>query len=104
MSVPGGALSGAMEELIREVAAEVRSEVIVAIRAELGSNGPSSSRRWLDTKEAAAYLGVHPDTIGKAASRGEIPSEQDKPGAKRWFEPHKLDEWRRGQHPGSRLM
>ena len=97
MNTNRGSLDEMMTALVKEVAAELRSEVVLAIRSELGSGGASNPRRWLDTKEAAAYLGVHPDTLGKAASRGELESEQEKPGAKRWFEPHVLDGWRRGE-------
>jgi excisionase family DNA binding protein len=97
MNMSRGSLDEMMTALVKEVAAELRSEVVLAIRSELGAGDAPSQRRWLNTKEAAEYLGVHPDTLGKAASRGEIESEQEKPGAKRWFEPQVLDAWRRGE-------
>ena len=71
-------------------------EELQVLRAELASGALSPARRWLNTQEAAEYLGIHEDTLTKAAARGEVRSEQDKPGAKRWFEPEALDEWRRG--------
>jgi excisionase family DNA binding protein len=51
---------------------------------------------WLDTAGAAEYLGVHRDTINKLAVEGKLPSEQDAPGCKRWFQRGELDDWRRG--------
>jgi len=89
------ALAAARSELVREITREVRAEVAAAIRAELGTGALTSGRRWLNTKEAADYLGIDEDTLGAAARRGEVRCEQDKPGSKRWFEPDALDEWRR---------
>lgn len=49
---------------------------------------------WMDTKGAASYLGMHPDTLGKLAAARAIPYEQDAPGCKRWFRRSDLDRWR----------
>lgn len=49
---------------------------------------------WLDTRRAAAHVGVHPDTLRKLASARVIPSEQDAPGCRRFFRRRDLDEWR----------
>lgn len=39
--------------------------------------------RWLLTKEAANYLGMHPDTLREKYRRGEIRAEKPK-DAKPW--------------------
>lgn len=87
------ALAAARAELAEEVAAKVEERLLRRLEA---SGALSPARRWLSTQEAADYLGIHEDTLTKAAARGEVRFEQDKPGAKRWFEPEALDEWRRG--------
>jgi excisionase family DNA binding protein len=47
--------------------------------------------RWLDSREASEYLGVHRDTLRKLAAAGVVPSEQDGPGCKRYFSKAALD-------------
>ena len=51
---------------------------------------------WLDSRHAAAYLGVHRDTLRKLAAERAIPSEQDGPGCKLYFRRSELDAWRNG--------
>jgi len=50
---------------------------------------------WLDARGAAAYLGMHRDTLRKLAARRSIPSHQDGPRCKLYFRRDELDEWRR---------
>ncbi len=49
---------------------------------------------WLDTRAAAAYLGVHRDTIRRLAAERVVPSEQEGPGCKLFFRRSDLDAWR----------
>jgi len=49
---------------------------------------------WLDTYEAAAYLGVHCDTVRRLAAERTVPSEQKGPGCKLFFRRSDLDAWR----------
>ncbi len=51
---------------------------------------------WLDSAEAARYLGVSRDTLRKLAAAGQMPSEQDGPRCKRYFRRSDLDAWRQG--------
>src|SRR5438874_1136506 len=53
-----------------------------------------SQNEWLDTRAAAAYLGVHRDTLRKLAAERSIPTHQDAPGCKLYFRRDELDEWR----------
>ena len=49
----------------------------------------------MDTKDAASYLGLTVHALHKLTAAREIPFEQEKPGAKCWFQRSRLDEWRR---------
>jgi excisionase family DNA binding protein len=51
---------------------------------------------WIDSKQAAAYLGITTSTLWKLTAALEIPFAQDKPGAKTWFKRSQLDQWREG--------
>jgi excisionase family DNA binding protein len=48
-----------------------------------------------DSRHAAAYLGVHRDTLRKLAAERAIPCEQDGPNCKLYFRRCDLDVWRR---------
>jgi excisionase family DNA binding protein len=50
---------------------------------------------WLDTKGAAAYLGISATALHKVTAARTIRFEQDCPGGKCWFKRADLDEWRR---------
>jgi excisionase family DNA binding protein len=50
---------------------------------------------WIDAKEAAAYLGLPLSAIHKWSAARTIPCEQERPGAKLYFQRSALDEWRR---------
>ncbi|MHB1568661.1 MAG: helix-turn-helix domain-containing protein [Solirubrobacteraceae bacterium] len=50
---------------------------------------------WLDSRHAAAYLGIHRDTLRKLAAERAIPAEQDGPNCKLYFRRSDLDAWRR---------
>lgn len=49
---------------------------------------------WLDSKRAAAYLGLSLDAIHKKTAARSIPFEQDGPGCKCWFRRSEVDLWR----------
>jgi excisionase family DNA binding protein len=58
----------------------------------------------MDAREAAAYLGLHRDTLRKLAAERTVPVHQDGPGCKLYFNRDELDEWRRASKaPHSRL-
>jgi excisionase family DNA binding protein len=86
------ALGAFLVQLVDRVA-----DAVVA-RLDLGSAGDSSE--WLDSREAADYLGVHRDTLRRLAAEQAIQSEQEGPGCKLYFLRSDLDSWRRD---GSRV-
>jgi excisionase family DNA binding protein len=65
------------------------------VAARIGASGGEEDDRWLDTRGAAEYLGVHRDTIRRLASERAIPAEQAGAGCKLYFRRHDLDQWRR---------
>lgn len=52
---------------------------------------------WLNSKQAADYLGLSVTSLHKLTAARAIPFEQDAPGAKCWFKRSDMDAWRRGQ-------
>lgn len=54
---------------------------------------------WMDARDAAAYLGIHRDTIRKLAAERAIPAHQEGPRCKLYFRRDELDEWRRSIPP-----
>ncbi len=70
-----------LDELAHRIAAHVRLP-------------ETSEDRWLDTREAATYLGMHRDTIRRLAAERALPFEQDGPGCKLYVKRSALDAWR----------
>lgn len=90
-----------MTSVLNMLAHELRTnpEGARAIAAELAPLltdllAASSKPGWLDAKDAAEYLGVHVDTLNRQARAGRIPSEQEAPGCKRFFNRSDLDRLR----------
>ncbi|MGO9972461.1 MAG: helix-turn-helix domain-containing protein [Solirubrobacteraceae bacterium] len=53
--------------------------------------------RWLDSRQAAEYLGLSRNALHRLTASRKIPFEQDGPGCKCWFRVSALDAWRRGE-------
>lgn len=63
------------------------------IAAKLASQAPWDDECF-DSRKAAAYLGVHRDTLRRLAAEGRVNCEQDGPGCKLYFRRSDLDRWR----------
>ena len=50
--------------------------------------------RWLNSREAAAYLGITQNALYKLTSAREIPFSQDAAGGRCWFLKSQLHAWR----------
>lgn len=87
----GGSL---LDALIDEIAERV-AERLAAAAGPSDASERDSGDEWLDSRHAAAYLGVHRDTLRKLAAERTIPSEQDGPNCKLYFRRSALDSWRR---------
>jgi excisionase family DNA binding protein len=83
--------SDIVERLIAEIVERIATEVAVRLQAPTDEAAPD----WMDCRAAAAYLGLHPDTLHKLAAERAIPAEQDGPGCKLFFHREALDDWRR---------
>jgi excisionase family DNA binding protein len=59
------------------------------------SGEPDDGDEWLDSRQAAEYLGLHRDTLRRLAAARTIPAEQAARGCKLYFRRASLDEWRR---------
>lgn len=70
---------------------EALAALAEALRPLLTEIAPN---RVMDTKEAAAYLGLSPDALDRRARQGVIPSMQEEPRCKRFFNRADLDAWR----------
>ena len=51
--------------------------------------------RWMNSRDAAAYLGLTPNALKKLTAARRVPFEQDVAGGKCWFLKSELDVWRR---------
>jgi excisionase family DNA binding protein len=80
-------LDAVIEDIVERVAA--------AVVSRLTADQDHDEREWLDSRDAAEYLGVHRDTLRKLAAERAIPSHQDGRGCKLFFKRSDLDDWRR---------
>ncbi len=78
-----------LDELIGQLADEIADRVAARIVA-----GQPARDGWLDTRGAAAYLGVHRDTIRRLAAESVLPAQQAGARCKLYFRRRDLDDWR----------
>jgi excisionase family DNA binding protein len=90
-SSPISAESSMLDAVINDLAERVAAAVV----AQLDKTQERDVGEWLDSQQAADYLGIHRDTLRKLAAERTIPAHQDKPGCKLFFRRSDLDEWRR---------
>ncbi len=76
------------QELIEALAEAVADRLKVHVEGDALAGGPGE---WLDTRHAAAYVGIHRDTLAKLAREGKVSSAQEGPGCKRYFRRAVLD-------------
>lgn len=74
-----------------------------AVAARIGREAAGTKGDWLDSREAAEYLGLHRDTLRRLAAARAIPAEQDGRGCKLYFRRAALDDWRQAGGPKRRL-
>lgn len=93
--LPAASGPALLDELLIQLADLVADRLIERSKTGL----VESTVTWLDTKQAAEYLGVHRDTIRKLAAERVIPTHQDGPGCRLYFRREELDEWRCSSRP-----
>ena len=89
--------------LINELLDQLVDRVAVAVVARIASGHMGDQDEWLDSRQAAEYLGLHRDTLRRLAAARAIPAEQDGRGCKLFFRRGALDAWRRSGGQGRHL-
>jgi excisionase family DNA binding protein len=85
--------------LIDQFLGRLADLVVDRLMARNDADGADHDSAWLDARGAAAYLGMHRDTLRKLAAQRAIPAHQDGPRCKLYFRRDELDEWRRSARP-----
>ncbi len=89
------ALAQAVLDALDEAAREALAERLAPRLAErLPLRQPDD---WMTTREAAAYIGRSVTALHKLTAAQAIPFEQEKPGARCYFNRSDLDAWMRSQ-------
>jgi excisionase family DNA binding protein len=57
---------------------------------------PATDDGWMDSREAAEYLGISRDALKRHMAARSIPFAQDGPGSRCYFKRADLDAWRGG--------
>jgi excisionase family DNA binding protein len=90
-------------ELARALVASLDEDDLaeLAERLEPFLNRPDpGDGEWLDTKRAAAYLGLSRHALYRLTSEQRILFSQERPGGKCWFRRSELDAWRKAKSAG----
>ena len=81
----------AFDQFLDDVAERTAAIVLDRLRRER-----LDPDRWMETAEAARYLGRSSDALHKLTGAREIPFSQSEPGAKCYFKKSQLDRWMEG--------
>jgi excisionase family DNA binding protein len=88
--------------LIDQILGRLADLAIDRLMELTSSDNGGQADDWLDARGAAAYLGVHRDTVRKLAAQRAIPVNQDGPGCRLYFCRGELDDRRRSaRSPGA---
>jgi excisionase family DNA binding protein len=86
------ALLGALDDRALD---ELAERLVPRLAAQLADAGDAASRDgWVDTKAAAAHLGISTHAVHRLTAERRLPFHQDSPGCKCWFKRSELDAWR----------
>lgn len=100
MSVAGAELATLVIDAVRDDA-RLATELAAVLRPHLQPQEQPAAAGWMDSRKAAAYLGLTLPALHRHTAARSIPFEQDRPGGKCWFSPAALDDWRRRNGTGS---
>jgi Helix-turn-helix domain len=98
-----------MTALVRALLDELEPDDLDALAELLASRlairlSTAPDNGWLDTKAAAAHLGISVHALHRLTADRTVPFHQDRPGARCWFRRSELDEWREGATPGRGVL
>jgi excisionase family DNA binding protein len=82
--------------LLAQLDDDVLAELATRLAPFLPRPNSADDDGWLNTREAAKYLGITANALHKLTAARAIPFEQEGPNAKCWFRRSELDAWRRG--------
>jgi len=74
---------------------ELAADLAAVLSPHLQRHEQSVADSWMNTREAAAYLGLTLAALHRLTASRTVPFEQDAPGGKCWFSRADLDNWRR---------
>lgn len=100
MSVAGTELATLVIDAARNDA-RLAADLADVLRPHLQQQEQVATAGWMNSREAAAYLGLTLPALHRLTATRAIPFEQDTPGGKCWFSPAALDDWRRRNGTGS---
>lgn len=88
-----------MTSLARALLAELDDPALDELAALLAPRlqrivAPAAEDGWLDSRAAAAYLGLSKPALHRLTSERRVPFSQDTPGARCYFRRSDLDAWR----------
>jgi hypothetical protein len=83
-------------ELSPEAIGEIADAVAERVIHRVGGGAGTAENGWLNSNDAAAYLGLTKNALHKLTSARTIPFSQEKPGAACYFERAALDAYRYG--------
>ena len=86
-----------MSELGRALLEQLGPEDLERLAERLGPflHGPApEADAWLDSKGAAAHLGISLHALHRLTADRRVPFSQSGPGARCWFRRSELDTWR----------
>lgn len=66
----------------------------LAPRLQRLTAGDTAQDGWMDSRAAAAYLGLSTHALHRLTAARSIPCSQDRPGGRCYFKRSDLDEWR----------
>lgn len=93
-------VGGSEPALFDQILGHLADLVVDRLIERSETNESDHAGDWLDARDAAAYLGIHRDTLRKLAAQRAVPTHQDGPRCKLYFRRDELDEWRRSARPG----
>jgi excisionase family DNA binding protein len=85
--------------LIDQILRRLADLVVDRLMERTAADTSDHAGEWLDARGAAAYLGIHRDTLRKLVAQRAIPVHQDGRGCKLYFRRGELDDWRRSARP-----
>jgi excisionase family DNA binding protein len=85
--------------LLDQLLSRLADLVVDRLSARTAAIPDAQASDCMDARGAAAYLGMHRDTVRKLAAQRAIPAHQDGPRCKLYFRRGELDDWRCSARP-----